>query len=231
MCVQCDLLQKQRGSETLVRSADPATWAQNGNRRGFLKLAGAGAFAATAAACATNTYTGRNQLILVDDGQMAQMALSAWQQQRQQTPIWRNATQQARLERIGSRIANAAGRGNQPWEYALFDSPEKNAFVLPGNKVGFYRGLWEFSQRDDEIAIVLGHETGHVVGRHAAERYSQGVASKPACKLLAPPPTASWRCRRLALASNLASRCHSPALKRAKQTGLAWILPMAPAMT
>lgn len=173
MCVMCDLLDK-RQSAPMIRSADPSTW----GRRDFLKMAGAGAFAATAAGCATNAYTGRSQLILVDEGQMAQMALSAWQQQRQQTPIWSNRTQQARLERIGSRIANAAGRGNQSWEYALFDSPEKNAFVLPGNKVGFYRGLWEFSQSDDEIAVVLGHETGHVVGRHAAERYSQGVAGQ-----------------------------------------------------
>src|SRR5262249_33629843 len=85
---------------------------------------------------------------------------------------------QARLERVGMRVVTAAGRGNQPWEFRLFDSVEKNAFVLPANKVGFYRGLYEICEKDDWIACVLGHETGHVTGRHAAERYSREMVTQ-----------------------------------------------------
>jgi predicted Zn-dependent protease len=183
MCLTCDLL-KTNQDEAAIRSADPATWGlNNAGRRNFLKLAGAGAFVATAAACATNPETGRSQLILIDDAQLNQMALSAWAQQRQQTPIWNNAAQRARLERVGRRIATAAGRANQSWEFALFDSPQKNAFVLPGNKVGFYRGLIEICERDDDISIVLGHEVGHVTGRHAAERYSREMAQQGALQV------------------------------------------------
>lgn len=143
-------------------------------------LAGLGALGL--AACATNPETGRNQLILVDDAQMGQLALEAWSQQLQRTPRWNNPTQQQRLERIGRRIAAGANRPNEAWEFVLFDRPDLNAFVLPGGKVGFYRGLWELAQGDDEVATVLGHEVGHVTGRHAAERYSREVAQQSALR-------------------------------------------------
>ncbi|MGE0044314.1 MAG: M48 family metallopeptidase [Hyphomonadaceae bacterium] len=142
-----------------------------------------GAGAAVLAGCATNPETGRNQLILVDDAQMSQLALEAWRQQLQQTPRWNNRAQQARIEEIGGRIARAANLQQLQWEYALFDRPDRNAFVMPGGKVGVYRGIVELAQNDDQLAAVLGHETGHVTGRHAAERYSRAVAQQGAMQV------------------------------------------------
>jgi predicted Zn-dependent protease len=149
-------------------------------RRAVLRALGAGGLAVAATGCATETnpVTGRGQFIIVSDEEMTTAALSAWEQQRQQTPVWRNAAAQARLERVGRRIATAAGRGDQAWEFALFDSDQINAFVLPGNKVGFYRGLYQICEQDDDMAIVLGHEVGHVLGRHAAERVSREYATQ-----------------------------------------------------
>jgi predicted Zn-dependent protease len=160
-----------------VPSAATASIA-NLDRRAALRALACGAAALAAAGCATNEETGRQQLILVDDGQMQEMALSAWQEQRSQTPIWNNPAQQQRLQRVGARIAVAAGRQSEAWEFALFDTPELNAFVLPGYKVGFYRGLAEICTQDDDMAIVLGHEVGHVTGRHAAERYSEAMVQQ-----------------------------------------------------
>lgn len=135
------------------------------------------------AACATNPETGRDQFIIIDESQLQQASLQAWGQMRQQTPSWNNANAQRRLETVGRRIVQAAGRGNQTWEFVLFDSPQKNAFVLPGGQVGFYRGLYEISERDDWMATVLGHEVGHVTGRHAAERYSREAATQTALQV------------------------------------------------
>lgn len=153
-------------------------------RRDILRGAAAGALALTAGACTTvNPETGRSQFIIIDDAQLEQASLQAWAQQLQQEPTWNNRAAQTRLERVGQRIVNAAGRGDQTWEFRLFDSAEKNAFVLPSRKVGFYRGLYEICDVDDYIATVLGHETGHVTGRHAAERYSQAVAANTALQV------------------------------------------------
>lgn len=151
-------------------------------RRDILRGAAAGALALAAGACETtvNPETGRSQYIAISDAQLEQATLQAWQQQISSQPTWNNRTAQARLERVGQRIVNAAGRGGQQWEFRLFDSPEKNAFVLPANKVGFYRGLYEICDVDDYMATVLGHETGHVTGRHAAERYSRAAATQTA---------------------------------------------------
>jgi predicted Zn-dependent protease len=135
------------------------------------------------AGCATNAVTGREQFIIIDESQLQQASLQAWAQMRQQTPTWRNAAAQRRLETVGGRIVQAAGRGNQHWEFVLFDSDQKNAFVLPGGQVGFYRGLYEISDRDDYMATVLGHEVGHVTGRHAAERYSREAATQTALQV------------------------------------------------
>lgn len=153
-------------------------------RRDLLRGAAAGAVALTAGACTTpNAETGRNQFIIIDDASLEQASLQAWGQQLQQERTWNNAAAQARLNRVAQRIVDASGRGNQPWEFRLFDSPQKNAFVLPARKVGFYRGLYEICDRDDYMATVLGHEIGHVTGRHAAERYSRAVATNTALQV------------------------------------------------
>ncbi|MEZ6023580.1 MAG: hypothetical protein R3C16_09280, partial [Hyphomonadaceae bacterium] len=87
------------------------------DRRGLLRGAAAtGALALTAGAAActtTNPETGRDQFIIIDDASLQQAALQAWAQQVQQEPTWNNRTAQARLERVGQRIVNAAGRGGQ----------------------------------------------------------------------------------------------------------------------
>lgn len=83
---------------------------------------------------------------------------------------------QERLVRIGERVVATSNVSVASWQFAVFDSPAINAFVLPGGKVGFYRGLMEAAASDDEIAAVIGHEVAHVAARHAAERLSQQTA-------------------------------------------------------
>ena len=70
---------------------------------------------------------------------------------------------------------------NAQWEFVVFDSKEKNAFCLPGGKVGFYKGLMDFCDNDDQIAAVLGHEVGHVVAAPcgAARGTGDGNQSRP----------------------------------------------------
>lgn len=132
------------------------------------------------AGCETNPTTGRSQFTAFapGDAQLAAMALDVWSKQKAETPISRDPAANARLQRVGARIAAVSGLTNVQWEFVVFDKPDKNAFVLPGGKVGFYKGLMDIATKDDHIATVLGHEVGHVQARHAAERYSQGVAAQ-----------------------------------------------------
>jgi predicted Zn-dependent protease len=164
MCSSCD--------------AQPSLFDRTLGRRNLLRGIGLGALTLALPGCVTNPETGRSQLLLVDDGQLASMAVDAWAQQKAKVPVSKDAAAQARLARVGRKIQIAAGRGAETWEFAVFDTKELNAFVLPGGKVGFYKGLMDLTQNDDQIAAVLGHETGHVTAHHAAERASQGMLAQ-----------------------------------------------------
>lgn len=123
-------------------------------------------------ACAYNETLGRNQLLIVDDASLIQQADVAWAEALRTQPISRDAALNQRVRRIGDRIVQAAGLTNRSWDYAVFVSDSPNAFVLPSGKIGVTTGLLALVRNDDQLAAVLGHEVGHVVGRHAAERYS-----------------------------------------------------------
>ena len=75
---------------------------------------------------------------LVSDEKVEAMGLQAWEQIRADLPPSRNAEMQAVLERVSERILLAAGEAPEAWEVRAFASPEANAFVLPGRKIGVY---------------------------------------------------------------------------------------------
>jgi predicted Zn-dependent protease len=57
------------------------------------------------------------------------------------------------------------------YQFHVIDSPQINAFALPGGQIFVMRGLLEFVESEAELAAVLGHEISHVDLRHAIERY------------------------------------------------------------
>lgn len=148
------------------------------SRRGLIKGIACGTVVPILTACTTNPATGRSQFLLVGDEQIETMALSAWTDMKAQTPQVSSSRLTNRVNGIWDRIAVGAGRGEDEWEVAVFDTDDVNAFVMPGNKVGVYRGITELTENDDQLSSVLGHEVGHVVGRHAAERFSIQTAAQ-----------------------------------------------------
>lgn len=143
------------------------------SRRNLLAVLASGA---ALVACSENTATGRSQFAVAPDELLQQMADEAWADLSKQAPVAADPALQARLARVGQAIVKASGRTDLDWEFVVFDRPEINAFVLPNGKVGAFRGLMEFARDDDELGGVLGHEVGHVLARHAAERVSQEMA-------------------------------------------------------
>lgn len=127
------------------------------------------------AGCYTNPVTGRQSLVLVQPSEELSLGAQSFQQIRSQEKVSNDAAMNARVQRVGKRIADAVGRQmpNAQWEFVVFDSAEVNAFALPGGKVGVYTGLLKLATSDDELAVVMGHEIGHVIARHGAERMSE----------------------------------------------------------
>ena len=147
------------------------------SRRALISGLAAGTVLPIVSACATNPETGRSQFLLMDDGQIAGMAATAWTDMKAQTPQTSNSALRNRVMNVWNRTARGARRENEQWDVAVFDTDDVNAFVMPGNRVGVYRGMTELTENDDQLASVLGHEVGHVAGKHAAERMSVSMAA------------------------------------------------------
>ena len=62
---------------------------------------------------------------------------------------------------------------NTEFTFRLLDSDVVNAFALPGGFVYFTRGLLSHMNNEAQLAVVIGHEIGHVAARHASQRMLQ----------------------------------------------------------
>src|SRR5690606_40523800 len=74
------------------------------------------------------------------EAELIPLAAQAWEQTKRETPISRDARANARLQEVGRRIAAVANIPNAQWEFVVFDSEEKNAFVLPAARSGSTKG-------------------------------------------------------------------------------------------
>ncbi len=85
---------------------------------------------------------------------------------------------------IGGRLVANSEMAKQPFFFSVLDSPEVNAFALPGGYVYITRGLLALANTEAEIAGVLAHEIGHVTARHSAQRASTATVANLATTLL-----------------------------------------------
>ncbi len=81
----------------------------------------------------------------------------------------------AYVDRIGQELAKVSDLPDLKFTFTVLDDDIVNAFALPGGFIYISRGLLGLANTEAELAGVLGHEIGHVTGRHSAQRYSQSV--------------------------------------------------------
>lgn len=129
-------------------------------------------------ACSTSP-TGRNQLAFVSKDKLATMGTESFEQMKLEIP---KSTNQALInfvqcvaDEITPNVSKEAHSGD--WEVVLFDSPQINAFALPGGKIGVYTGILEVTENQDQLAAIMGHEVGHVIAEHSNERLSSNQAA------------------------------------------------------
>ncbi len=118
--------------------------------------------------CSTQASAG---LTLFSEKHMGRMGAQSFAELKQNTPISKDRALIARVSCVAGPLTDLVG-GRAAWEIAVFDVDEANAFALPGNKIGVYRGLFKVATTPAELAAVIGHEIGHVQARHSNERVS-----------------------------------------------------------
>src|SRR3546814_2106830 len=131
--------------------------------------------AAAVAGCATTTSpTDRTQYVgAVSQAQLDQMGAQAFAETKSGTPQTRDAKQLAYVRCVVTELVRElpadSGQGTA-WDTAVFVNDEPNAFALPGGKVGVYTGLFKVARNQDQLAAVIGPETGHVTAHHPRQR-------------------------------------------------------------
>ena len=85
---------------------------------------------------------------------------------------------------LGRLLQLTSEQPEPPFTFVVLDSPEVNAFALPGGYVHVTRGLMALANDEAELAGVIAHEIGHVTARHSAERYSHGLVAGLGAALL-----------------------------------------------
>ena len=120
--------------------------------------------------------TERTQIIAVAEDEVAALGAQAFREAVGKHQVIGSGPEAERVRRITGRIAAAADaitETDYQWEVALLRSPAVNAFAVPGGKVAVLTGLLDVARTDDQLAAVIGHEVGHVLARHGAERMTQ----------------------------------------------------------
>lgn len=121
----------------------------------------------------TNPYTGRSQHITMSSDQEIAIGLqSAPEMAQQHGGLYPDERLQSFVDAVGHKLVNSSIARDTPYKYdfhLLADDQTINAFALPGGQCFITYAL--FSQLNEaQLAGVLGHEIGHVIGRHSAER-------------------------------------------------------------
>jgi predicted Zn-dependent protease len=96
----------------------------------------------------------------------------------EQGGVYDNPALQAYVNRVGQRLVANSDDAGSPFTFTVVDSPDINAFALPGGYIYITRGLLAYLESEAELAGVLGHEIGHVTAGHHSEQQAAGVTNK-----------------------------------------------------
>jgi predicted Zn-dependent protease len=123
-------------------------------------------------ACVRVPYTGRRTFVLIGFDQELQLGTEAYAEILKSEKVIAAGTHAGIVADVAKGVSRATPSQFRelPWEWKLLDSDMVNAFALPGGKIAVYRGILPVLKTEGGLGAVLGHEAGHVVARHGAER-------------------------------------------------------------
>jgi predicted Zn-dependent protease len=133
-------------------------------------------------ACASVPVTGRSQLRLISEEQEAKLGVQAFAQLRQKEQKQgrllsesEDPAAHAWVKDVSERVIWASGLGQRyKWDYMIINAPKTvNAAAIAGGRIIIYTGILPVARDDAGLATIIGHEVGHVMAHHTAERISQ----------------------------------------------------------
>ena len=170
-------------TKTTGRAARRSYLSAGGRRLGTVFLL---VLVVVGSACRTAPITGRRTVNLFSVGQELEMGRTAFAEVRNESKLVTRGRDHDMVQRVMDRIvAVSDNREDYEWEVELIDADDTvNAFALPGGKMAVYTGILPVCRDDTGLAVVIGHEIGHVVASHGTERVTQNLGAEVLLQLL-----------------------------------------------
>ena len=127
--------------------------------------------------CATNPVSGNPNFVTMSEAQEISTGRNEDKKVREQYGSYDDPALQRYVNDIGQRLARTSHRAGLQYQFLVVDSPEVNAFALPGGYIYITRGILAYLNSEAELAAVLGHEIGHVTARHSVQQLSAATAA------------------------------------------------------
>lgn len=139
-------------------------------------------------ACSKVPITGRKQFNIIPENTLLNQSYTSYGSFLQDNKVLNNADSRL-IKKVGNKIKVAVEKymsekglsddlKNFEWEFNLVESNEVNAWCMPGGKVVFYTGILKYTQGEEGIATIMGHEIAHAIAQHGAERMSQALVQQ-----------------------------------------------------
>lgn len=132
-----------------------------------------GAIAMALSGCAVNPATGQSNFVLMSQSKEIEIGKEEHQKILDSMTVYNDEKLQAYVERVGKQMADASHRSDLEYTFTIIDSPDINAFALPGGYVYINRGLLTFLNSEAQLAAVLAHEIGHITARHSVQQQAR----------------------------------------------------------
>jgi predicted Zn-dependent protease len=162
------------------------------------------------AGCSTNPATGQQQFTaLMSPAQEQRIGTQEHGKIMSSYGTIENGAVSSYVSEVGRKLVPGTERGDVNYQFFVLDDPMVNAFALPGGYIYVTRGLLAQANSEAELAAVLGHEIGHITGRHSAERYSRGLLTSLGAVVLSAALDDPSATRALGLGSELFMRSYS----------------------
>ena len=130
--------------------------------------------------CAVNPATGGANLVLMTENREKEIGLEEHQKVAASQTFFEDEKLLSYVREVGDRVAKVSHRPDLEYHFNIIDSPDINAFALPGGYVYVNRGLLTFMNSEAELAAVLAHEIGHITARHAVQQQARGAMARAA---------------------------------------------------
>lgn len=147
------------------------------DRRSFLKASALFSITGALSSCATNPVTGEKDLILLSEDEETELGRNSHKQVMKSYTPYMNEELLRYVTELGEKLAAISHRNELIYHFTILDSPQVNAFAIPGGYIYITRGMLAYLGSEAELAGVLGHELGHITARHGVKQYSKSQVS------------------------------------------------------